>query len=310
MNEFIDIVVVNWNSGSQLSNCIEFIQKYDAGLVRNIIVVDNGSVDDSESFLEKQANVKLIRTGENLGFGRACNIGAKHGNSEFVLFLNPDAQLFENSLSSLVQFTRQKENEKNGIFGIQLIDEEGHIAQSCTRFPSIAGLIAHATGFDRVFPALGHFMTEWDHASTRRVDHVIGAFFLLRRPLFDLLHGFDERFFVYLEDLDISYRAKSLGWSAVYFAEAQAFHAGGGTSRQVKAKRLFYSLRSSIIYAFKHFNVFAAAIFLLVTLLIEPFMRSILALFRGSWPSLKETWLAYGMLVQWLPRWILKGETR
>lgn len=294
----------------QLRECIDSVIQFGETTVGRIIVVDNGSTDGSERAAENLPNVRLIRTGANFGFGKACNIGAVHANSEFLLFLNPDARLYPDSLIKSKDFMQRSENSKVGICGVQLVDEDGHIARSCARFPEANGFVAHAMGMDRMIPTFGHFMTEWDHSTTRQVDHVIGAFFLVRRCIFETLHGFDETFFVYLEDLDFSYRAKQLGWSSIYFADAQAFHAGGGTSRQVKAKRLFYSLRSRILYAFKHFNLFSATLVLLATLLIEPVSRSVLAVGLGSWPSLKETWTAYGMLFRWLPDWILKGTTR
>jgi len=153
-------------------------------------------------------------------------------------------------------------------------------------------------------------MAEWPHDITRDVDHVIGAFFLVRRSLFESLGRFDERFFVYLEDLDFSYRARQAGWRSVYLANAQAFHAGGGTSHQVKARRLFYSLRSRLLYAAKHFSKSGAALVFLATLLLEPLSRSAWALMRRSLPSLKETWQGYGMLWCWLPQWVFKGVTR
>ena len=133
-------------------------------------------------------------------------------------------------------------------------------------------------------------MAEWAHDQTQDVDQVMGAFFMIRRPIFKSLSGFDERFFVYFEEVDLSLRAHQAGWRSVYLAEAQAFHAGGGVSRHVKAKRLYYSLRSRILYVFKHFNPFTAMLVLLTTLLIEPLSRSLLAICRLSWVSLKETW--------------------
>ena len=305
-----DVIVVNWNAGIQLHECVESVLRYDRHLIKQIVVVDNGSTDDSERAVETRPDVTLIRTGVNLGFGKACNQAAKHTNGQFLLFLNPDAQLFPGSLANAIEFMQRPENSKVGICGIQLVDENGNIAHSCARFPTASGFVAHATGLDRVVPTLGHFMSEWDHASTRPVDHVIGAFFLVRRHVFEALHGFDETFFLYLEDLDFSYRANQLGWSSVYLVDAQAFHAGGGTSRQVKAKRLFYSLRSRILYAFKHFNPLAATITLLVTLLVEPVSRSALALARGSWASMEETMSAYRMLYRWLPEWVFQGATR
>lgn len=305
-----DIIVVNWNSGSQLRACIDSISQHGVGLVGKIIVVDNGSVDGSDVGVEILPNVTLIRTGANLGFGKACNLGAQQAGSDYLLFLNPDAALYAETLPKALAYMQEPAHANVGICGVQLIDESGHIARSCTRFPSSIGFAAHAIGLDRVFPRLGHFMAEWDHTQTRHVDHVIGAFFLVRRAVFESLSGFDEHFFVYLEDLDLSYRASQAGWGTTYLADAQAFHAGGGTSNQVKARRLFYSLRSRLLYAFKHFSLFGAVVVLLATLLIEPLSRSALTLVRCSWSGLKETWSAYGMLWRWLPQWVMKGVTR
>lgn len=306
----LSIIVVNWNAGAQLRTCIDSIAQYGAGLVKQTIVVDNGSVDGSDASVEGLPNVTLIRAGANLGFGKACNLGARQAKSDYLLFLNPDAALYSETLPKALAYMQDPANAKVGICGVQLIDETGHVSRSCARFPSFAGFAAHAAGLVRFVPHLGHAMAEWDHAQTRQVDQVIGAFFLVRRDLFEALHGFDERFFVYFEEVDFSYRARQAGWNSVYLADAQAFHAGGGTSNQVKARRLYYSLRSRLLYAFKHFSWLGAVVVLLATLLIEPLSRSALTLLRRSWSGLKETWAAYGMLWRWLPQWVFKGVTR
>lgn len=310
----VDVVVVNWNAGSQLAEVVSSIEKYHHGLVSSVAIVDNASTDDSLGRVETMQNLPfkllVIRNSENSGFGKACNLGAQQAKSEYLLFLNPDAALYADTLPKAFAFMQDPANSKVGICGVQLLDEAGHVSRSCARFPSVMGFVAHAVGLDRFFPRLGHFMAEWDHVQTRQVDHVIGAFFLVRRELFSALHGFDERFFVYLEDLDFSYRACQSGWSSMYLASTQAFHAGGGTSNQIKARRLFYSLRSRLLYAFKHFSWMGAVGVLLATLLVEPLSRSALALLRCSWSGLKETWAAYGMLWRWLPQWLLKGGTR
>lgn len=315
MKSKIDIVIVNWNAGVQLAEVLSSIADHHADLVCSVIVVDNASTDDSIGRVEEHASglpfrLQIIRNAENRGFGAACNQGAALASADFVLFLNPDTRLFSGSLTTPEKFFHQSENADVGIVGIQLVDEYGHISRSCARFPSAIGFVAHAVGLDRFYPRLGHFMAEWDHAQTRRVDHVIGAFFLVRRDLFNALHGFDERFFVYLEDLDFSYRACQSGWRSMYLADTQAFHAGGGTSNQIKARRLFYSLRSRLLYSFKHFSWTGAFAVLLTTLLVEPLSRSALVLLRRSWAGLKETWTAYGMLWRWLPRWVFKGDIR
>lgn len=309
MTPRLSIVIVNWNAGAQLRACVDSIFEHGSPWVDRIVVVDNGSTDGSALSVDGLAKVTLIRAGQNLGFAKACNMGAAPCKSEFLLFLNPDAYLYPGSLSKSLAFMGEPRNSRVGICGIQLIDEPGNVARSCARFPSVIGLLAHAVGIDRLFPRAGYFMREWDHQNTRRVDHVIGAFFLVRSQVFDALHGFDERFFVYLEDLDFSLRAKRAGWLSVYLADAQAFHAGGGTSKQVKARRLFYSLRSRLVYSFKHFRLLGASVVLLATLFAEPVSRTALALIRRSSSLLKETWAAYGMLWRWLPAWAFKGAT-
>lgn len=302
----ISIIIVNWNAGSQIKHCLDSIP---AGNDRQVIVVDNASTDGSDLIIANQANVALLRSPTNLGFGKACNLGAREASGELLLFLNPDAALHPGTLKHAIAFMQSSANARVGICGVQLVDEGKLVARSCARFPSASGLVAHAIGLDRLLPQLGHFMTDWAHDSTRDVDHVIGAFYLVRRDLFNTLNGFDERFFVYMEDLDFSLRAHQAGWRSVYLADVQAFHAGGGTSNQIKARRLFYSLRSRLLYAGKHFSLAGAAMVFLATLLLEPLSRSALALARRSWPALKETWQGYAMLWRWLPQWAFKGDT-
>lgn len=311
----IDIVLVNWNSGDQLRDAVVSISANHEGLVKAVIVVDNNSSDDSLVGLDIDGAsfpfpLILIRNHKNMGFAAACNQGAKMGEGEFVLFLNPDAKLFSGSLSVPLGRMNSDRQSAIGICGVQLINSDGEVSRSCARFPTALGFAAHAVALNRIFPRLSHHMAEWDHAQTRCVDHVIGAFFLVRRALYESLHGFDERFFVYLEDVDFSYRAYKAGWSSLYLSDVQAFHVGGGTSNQVKAWRLFYSLRSRLLYAFKHFSFLSAVGVLLMTLLAEPLSRSAFAALRRSISGFKETWLAYGLLWRWLPQWIFRGEIR
>ncbi|WP_316660151.1 glycosyltransferase family 2 protein [Ralstonia mannitolilytica] len=305
----IDVVIVNWNSGPQLDSCLRSIGEFGVGRVGDVIVVDNGSVDGSELAANRFDGVTLIRAGQNLGFGRACNLGAKQARNEMILFLNPDALIYEKTLSRCLDYVVDPEYQKVGIFGVQLIDEFGHVARSCDRFTHHYAYLLKSFGLNTIFPKLNYNMMDWDHKDTRFVDHVIGAFFLVRRVTFDQLNGFDERFFVYLEDLDFSYRAKKSGWLSVFLADVQAFHAGGGTSRNIKATRLFYSQRSRILYAFKHFSWWLAILVMFSTLFAELLSRSAFSLLKCSWSGLKETWVAYGMLFRWLPGWIFGKRT-
>lgn len=295
----VDIVIVNWNSGAQLVACIGSVRLHGEGRVGSCVVVDNGSHDGSADFLDGAGDVTLLRAGGNLGFARACNLGAARGTSPFLLFLNPDARLMPGSLAVPLEYLQDPEHAGCGIAGIQLIDETGHVARTCARLPTPWYLIAKATGISAVVPGADFHMRDWDHGRTARVDHVIGAFFLVRRRPFERLGGFDERFFVYLEDLDLSKRMAEIGFHSVYLTGARAFHKGGGVSEQVKARRLFYSLRSRILYGFKHFGRLSAASVALATLVVEPLTRAVFLLGRGRLSELRDLGHGYAMLWQW-----------
>jgi len=306
----LTIIIVNWNAGRHLRACLESVRQYGAPWVERTVVVDNGSTDGSEAGIESLSGVTLIRSRVNLGFAAACNLGARHTQTEYLLFLNPDAELHQNTLSRALGFMANPAHSTVGICGVRLLDEAGHVSRSCARFPSVRHFVLHAMGIDRLVPGLGHLMQDWDHLQTRQVDHVIGAFYLVRSEVFKALQGFDERFFVYLEDLDFSLRARQAGWDSYYLADVQAFHAGGGTSKQVKARRLFYVLRSRLLYAFKHLSRPGAVGVTLATVMLEPWARTAWSLIRCSWSGVKETWLAYGMLMRWLPTGLSKGAGR
>ncbi|MBT2334943.1 glycosyltransferase family 2 protein [Variovorax paradoxus] len=310
----IDIVLVNWNSGSQLRDALASIALYHSSLVGRVVVVDNNSSDDSMMNVgvgDSGIFLELIFNKGNAGFGAACNQGAKSCGSEYVLFLNPDAQLFCDSLLIPLSYMQKRENSNVGISGIQLVDSKGQVSRTCSRFPATSLLFAQALGLNKIpfLRSWSQHMGEWDHAGDREVDQVIGAFFLVRRTLFEALGGFDERFFVYFEEVDLSYRARQAGWRSVYLAGAQAFHAGGGTSEQAKASRLFYSLRSRLLYAFKHFSLVPAWTLAGITLFIEPVSRAIFSSMRGGLEDVRNTLEGYGMLWRELPS-ILKNSRK
>jgi hypothetical protein len=251
----------------------------------------------------------VIDNEKNKGFAVACNQGAKGSQADYLLFLNPDVKVFKNSLTVPIAFMEQCGNEKVGIVGIQLVDDAANVARTCARFPTPGRFFAKMAGLDQLFPKLfpSHFMKEWDHSESREVDQVMGAFFLVRSSVFESLGGFDEQFFVYFEDLDFSYRANQANWKSVYLTMAQAYHAGGGTSGQIKARRLFYSLRSRIQYSYKHFGFFSATLLMLGTILVEPFTRLVWAGLHHSILEAIQTIQAYGLLFCTLPA-ILRNE--
>lgn len=310
----LDIVIVNWNSGIQLRKCLESIggNRRGSRLLSSVVVVDNASLDGSAERLGNQGfQLEVIRNRTNCGFAAACNQGARRSDADYLLFLNPDTRLFEDSLDQPIAFMEDPNNQKVGIVGIQLVDDIGGVHRSCTRFPKPRHFLSQMLGLDRLLPrhCPSHFMATWDHGESRSVDHVIGAFYLIRRQLFEKLKGFDERFFVYLEDLDLSYRAFMAGRQAFYLADARAYHKGGGTSEQVKAVRLFYALRSRILYGYKHFRRWSATGLMLGTIFLEPLARIGLAISMRSPGAIKETAKAWDYLWRNLSEMVGLGRT-
>jgi len=312
MSSVVDIVIVNWNSGHYLAECIESVRAFGGDALGHVVIVDNGSTDGSLSSDESWPTLKVIRTGENLGFAKACNLGASNGDSPYVLFLNPDARLLESTLDKALAFMESESATHIGICGVRLIDEKGETQRHCAHFPIWLTYVGRVLGLEGVIPGVfpSLLMREFDHLTNRAVDHVIGAFFLVRRSLFTALSGFDERFFVYLEDLDFSLRAKQAGWSTWYLAEAVAFHKGHGTSENVKSARLFYSIRSRMLYAMKHFSPTAAAAVILLALFVEPISRLVRAALRGSGQEAWDTICGYAMIWKGVPALLYASPNR
>jgi GT2 family glycosyltransferase len=310
----VDIIVVNRNSGPLLKECLESIvsARWDAVDLRSVTVVDDLSRDKSWEGIESlPLPLTLIKNQTYIGYGASCNRGVASSQADYLLFLNADARLFQETVETSVAFMESDTNSRVGICGVQLLDETNAVSRSCARFPRARDFIGKSFGLEKVLHRYlrGMFMTDWDHGDTREVDHVMGAYALIRRGLFEELGGFDERFFVYLEDLDLSLRAAERDWHTVYLAEAQAYHMGGGTSKQVPATSLFYALRARIQYANKHFGRLSATAVIGSALLIEPLTRIAWAATRGSLSDAVNTVSAAARLVSDLPT-ALSADTR
>jgi N-acetylglucosaminyl-diphospho-decaprenol L-rhamnosyltransferase len=297
----LHIVIVNWNSKHYLKSCLQSVSTAHQNnfQISQVTIVDNASIDNSLSGIEKiNLPLKIIKNGKNVGFGAACNQGELTNDAKYVLFLNPDTRINRDSLELAIEFMETPDNHKTGVVGIQLFNEENKIQKSCSRFPTPTNFWCDLIGISKLATNkfTSHLMLEWDHNETKEVDHVIGAFYLIRNKLFRSLNGFDEDYFVYLEDLDLSCRVKKSGWSSYYLTQCQSFHQGGGTSSQVKATRLFYSLNSKIIYAHKHFNKINAVVLSLGILFVEPLTRISFAILKGSSEELSNTVDGYKLL--------------
>jgi GT2 family glycosyltransferase len=162
--------------------------------------------------------------------------------------------------------------------------------------------VSYIFGLDRLtFPWIArlHYLSK-ELDRSRVVDHVCGAFFLVRADLFDQLHGFDERFFLYFEDVDFSMRARKAGWHSWFAADLHGYHEGGASSRAIPAQRLFYSTRSRILLFAKHRTRSARFIHMLLTVTVEPLTRTAFCLGRRDIGGIRDVYWAFSRLYLWL----------
>ncbi|XUL86464.1 glycosyltransferase family 2 protein [Streptomyces galilaeus] len=288
----LDIVVVNWNTGRCLRRCLDSIAeaRSSAYALARVVVVDNASADGSADGLHDLAlPLRTIRNAHNRGFAAACNQGAHEGNAPFVLFLNPDTRLPPDTLDRAVGFLAGPHTGSVGICGGQMVKDDGTLQESCARFPRLSMVVARACGLSRVFPRLmpRQWMSVREVDDSRPVDQVIGAFFLVRRPVFEELGGFDERFFLYYEEVDLAYRARQAGFLSYHLADARVWHVGGVSSAQVLGPRLFHSLRGRTEFARLHWRRAQVPALVGVTLAVELPSRAVFALARGRWSELR-----------------------
>ena len=296
----LTIVIVNWNAGQLLRDCISSIANTERKgfVLSEVVVVDNASTDNSLHGIElTSVPVRVVRNLDNRGFAAACNQGVNDDAGDYLLFLNPDTRLFADSLARPISFLEQAAQSSIGICGIRLVDEHGNCTTSAARFPTLRVMTGRILRLSKILPRLfpAHLLTAADLQQTGPVDQVIGAFFLIRKVTYFRCRGFDERFFLYFEEVDLSLRAKQAGYSSYFFSDASACHRGGGSSDQIKATRLFFSLRSRILYARKHYPATAFFVLVFLTMLELP-LRLAQSTLRLSWSDMVNSIRAYRYL--------------
>lgn len=296
----VDIVIINWNSGEYLEKCINSIFATNNGTcVNTVFIIDNNSRDSSLDRIKPNTKIKIIRNKENFGFAKASNQGFKISKAPYVLLLNPDTQLLDSTLEDCIGFMGK--NHNIDILGCRLLNDKGEIAPSCARFPTPGKLFIDSIGLPKILPSVFRpaiLMTEWDHKTSRFVDQVMGAFMFMRHSIFEKVGFFDERFFVYCEELDFSKRLSELGGKSFFNTDISAIHSGEGTTKAVKSFRLFLNLHSRLQYAKKHFAASGYLLVWLGTYFIEPISRASFLFFKGKFNEIKSVFKGYKMLIK------------
>ena len=222
----VSAVVVNYNAGSLLTDCVKSLRV--EGLTE-VVVADNASTDDSASLLASaDAAARWLPMGRNLGYGAAANAGVAATAGRYVLVCNPDVTVQPATVARLA--AALDEDPALGVVGPRIADVDGDLYPSARAFPSLVDAIGH--GVLGLFAPRNRFtrrykLLDWDHGQGRRVDWVSGACFLARRSAWDAIGGFDPSYFMYLEDVDLCWRAWRAGWEVGYVPEAEVMHIQG-----------------------------------------------------------------------------------
>lgn len=261
----LSIIIVNYNVKLFLEQCLRSVMQASKGLLVEVFVVDNNSNDGSVAFLQPIFPwVTMIANKENTGFGKANNQALAMATGKYILFLNPDTLLPEDCLQKCFAFMQQ--NNAAGALGIKMIDGSGSfLAESKRAFPSPATSFFKLTGLANLFPKsklfaryhLGYLSAN----ENNEVDVLAGAFMWVRKEILDKIGGFDERFFMYGEDVDLSYRIQQAGYKNYYFSESSIIHFKGESTKKggLNYVRMFYQAMS--IFVRKHYGGKKAAVF-------------------------------------------------
>ena len=246
----ISVIIVNWNSGHVLAECLRRITRELRTVSGECIVIDNNSADDDLGFLSREfPQFPLIVNSRNLGFARAVNIGIRRSSGRYLLLLNPDAFLSEGSLRPLVSLLDGA--PEIGIVGPSIVNPDGTLQGSARAFPRLTTALFGRTSFlSRHFPHNPFTHRQVTVHSTRRdrpqpVDWVSGACLVVRREVLEEVGGLDERYFLYWEDADLCWRARQRGWQVVYEPRVSAMHLIGESSKHAPVRSLISFHRSA-----------------------------------------------------------------
>lgn len=306
----LSIIIVNYNVKYFLEQCLHAAQKAAAKLRSELIVVDNDSVDGSCQMIEaKFPEVHLIRNRENLGFSKANNQAIRIAKGEYILLLNPDTVVEEDSFVKIVQFMDQTPDA--GGLGVKMIDGKGRFLPESKRgLPTPEVAFWKMFGFSGLFPQSKRFgryhLGYLDKNQIHEVEVLAGAFMLLRRETLDRVGLLDEDYFMYGEDIDLSYRITRGGYKNYYFPETTIIHYKGESTKKgsINYVKVFYN--AMIIFAGKHFSKGNARRYtILINLAI--YFRAFLSLagqfLNALWLPVTDALMIYLGFAVLLPYW-------
>jgi GT2 family glycosyltransferase len=302
----LSIIIVNWNTRDLLTRCLQSVYDTTRNLDFKVIVVDNASTDGSQEMVRQEfPDVRLIANAENLGFAKANNQAIRRSRGRYVLLLNSDAFVRENTIEHMVAL--MDGHPEAGMAGCKLVHEDGRLQPSCSTFPTLFTEFCIATRLDKFFPKSALFgkyrMTYWDFDDVREVDVILGAFMLVRATAIDEVGLMDEGYFMYSEEVDWCYRFKEKGWKILFYPHVEALHLWGGSIRQIRIEMLIQMYRSRIAFFNKYYGRQSANLLKLIV-----GFGCLLRIVPGAWyyrwsdnPQSRQKHQAFWRLLRTLP---------
>lgn len=259
-HETVSIVIVTHNSMPPLEDCLRSLRAGVNGTRLEIVAVDNRSSDESSAMVREYfPDATIIQTGANLGFGRACNLAAERATGDYLLFLNPDLQIDKNAIEGLLEVCRSDDKVGTAVGRMRFPD--GSFQATCRRLPQFDNMVfSRGSIFSRLLHTNGQY-TLPDFDSVTPVPAAAGTMMMIRRALFREIGGFDKRFFMFMEDVDLCLRLGMLGYHNYFVPTAGAVHLWGKGSRVGKFRRNLYHHVNVWRYFTKHYpNILSYAV--------------------------------------------------
>lgn len=237
INQTVSIIIITYNNADTIKRCLSSIKK-QMGVKLEIILVDNASTDQTVSILKKDSNLKIIIRNENGGFAKAANEGVKIATGFYILFLNPDTELEQTAIAELIQVIQK--DRKIAMVGGKFISPIGNPMVSFGNFPSLLTEFFQKIRLHKIFP-VGRYIvpslfSQGLFNKSHQVDWVSGGFCLIKKDIFEEVGGFDENYFLYIEDIDLAKRIKDKGYKIVFCSQAKAVHHQYRSSSEVAKK--------------------------------------------------------------------------
>lgn len=282
----LSVVIVSYNVKTFLEQCLRSVLKAAEGIESEIFVVDNNSVDGTEAMLMAKfsclSNVHLIFNRENVGFSKANNQALRRCCGRYVLVLNPDTLVQEDTFRKMIAFMEQ--DPTIGAAGCKLLNADGSFQLSCRRsFPTPEVSFYKIIGLSTLFPQSRRFarynLTYLPIDATYEVDALMGAFMFIRREVLEQVGLFDESFFMYGEDLDLCYRIKQAGWKIYYYHETQIIHYKGESTKKESFNYVIRFYEAMLIFVRKHYRSRYSRLFEAI-LILGIYLRASLAFLR------------------------------